>query len=61
MNFRGNVVDHYPQGTRLGPDASGLVHEVIEATYDETTNRTKVRTRKLEVEGRRLRFTGGTE
>lgn len=61
MNFNGDKRDEMTPGTRLGPDAHGVAHEVIEATYDAATNRTKVRTRKLETEGSRLRFVGGNQ
>jgi hypothetical protein len=58
MNFRGNKIEQFMPGTRLGPDAHGIQHEVTSATYDKATNTTKVRTRKLEIDGGRLRFTG---
>ena len=59
MNFRGNKTTQFPRGTRLGPDANGLRHEVTSVSYDPATDTTKVRTRKLELEDQRLRFVGG--
>lgn len=59
MNFRGDKRAALPVGTRLGPDAHWTEHEVTEVTYDEATDTTKVRTRKLEMEDQRLRFVGG--
>lgn len=61
MNYRGDKRDQLPAGTRLGPDVDGIMHEVIDAVYDETAGRTTVRTRKLEIADSRLRFTGGAE
>lgn len=61
MNFRGDKRAALPVGTRLGPDAHWTEHEVTEVTYDEATNTTKVRTRKLELEDQRLRFVGGNK
>ena len=59
MSYRGDKREQLAPGTRLGPDAHGVMHEVTEATYDETTDRTSIRTRKLEIGGTRLRFGGG--
>ena len=59
MNFRGDKREQLKPGTRLGPDAHWIEHEVTEVTYDEATDTTKVRTRKLEMEDQRLRFVGG--
>lgn len=61
MNFRGNKTDQFAAGTRLGPDANGIRHEVTTVTYDPATNTTRVRTRKLEIADNRLRFVGGHE
>ena len=61
MNFRGDKRAALPVGTRLGPDAHWTEHEVTEVTYDEATDTTKVRTRKLELADSRLRFVGGAE
>ncbi|MBU8834416.1 hypothetical protein [Mycolicibacterium goodii] len=61
MKFNGDKREQFSPGTRLGPDASGLMHEVTSVWYDAATNYTHVRTRKLEVGGRRLRFVGGRE
>ena len=59
MSYRGDKRDQLTPGTRLGPDNDGIVHEVTEATYDPATDRTTIRTRKLEIADRRLRFEGG--
>ncbi|AHJ86343.1 hypothetical protein 32HC_65 [Mycobacterium phage 32HC] len=61
MKFNGDKRDQFPIGKRLGPDASGLMHEVTSVWYDGATHYTHVRTRKLEVGDRRLRFVGGRE
>lgn len=61
MNFRGNKTGQFAPGTRLGPDANGLRHEVTSVSYDPATDTTKVRTRKLEIADSRLRFVGGSE
>lgn len=57
--YRGDKRTQLAPGTRLGPDAHGVMHEVVEATYDETTDRTRIRTRKLELDDSTLRFAGG--
>lgn len=59
MNYRGDQREQLAPGTRLGPDLNGILHEVTECVYDEATDITKIRTRKLELDGQRLRFTGG--
>ena len=60
MSYLGDKTAELTPGTRLGPDAHGVMHEVIDSAYDKSTNRTKVRTRKLELGGgQRLRFEGG--
>lgn len=59
MNFRGNKTEQFAPGTRLGPDADWIMHEVTSVAYDPATDTTKVRTRKLEIEDSRLRFVGG--
>lgn len=57
--YRGDKRDQLTRGTRLGPDAHGVMHEVTDVSYDETTDRTTISTRKLELEGTRLKFQGG--
>ena len=59
MNFRGDKTSQFAPGTRLGPDANGIRHEVTSVSYDPATDTTRVRTRKLEIAGRTLRFEGG--
>lgn len=59
MNYRGDKRDQLPPGTRLGPDADGIMHEVTDVAYDESTGVTRIRTRKLEIADHRLRFVGG--
>lgn len=60
MSYRGDKTAELTPGTRLGPDAHGVVHEVTSSSYDEASNTTKVATRKLELGGgQRLRFEGG--
>ena len=60
MTYRGDKTADLPPGTRLGPDAHDVMQEVTESWYDEATDTTKVRTRKLELgAGQRLRFEGG--
>ncbi|GAS94384.1 uncharacterized protein RMCC_1350 [Mycolicibacterium canariasense] len=61
MSYRGDQTEQLAPGTRLGPDAHGVMHEITSARYDEATDTTKVTTRKLEVTGQRLRFQGGHE
>lgn len=61
MNFRGDKTAQFAPGTRLGPDANGLRHEVTSVSYDPATDTTSVRTRKLELADSRLRFEGGAE
>lgn len=61
MNYNGDKREQLAPGTRLGPDNDGIVHEITEAIYDEATNRTRIRTRKLEIADHRLRFTGGDQ
>lgn len=61
MSYIGDKRAELTPGTRLGPDFDGIVHEVTDATYDETTNRTKISTRKLEIADSRLRFVGGDQ
>lgn len=58
MKYRGDRREQLAPGTRLGPDAHNVMHEVTDCTYDETTDRTTVRTRQLEVGDSRLRFVG---
>lgn len=58
MNIRGDRRADYPEGTRLGPGADGLMREVTGTTYDETTGMTKVSFRMLEVDDHTLRFQG---
>jgi hypothetical protein len=59
LNLHGDKRNQMPPGTRLGPDMDGLMHEVTTVTYDQATNRTTVRTRKLEIGDGTLRFVGG--
>lgn len=61
MNYRGDQREQLTPGTRLGPDHTGLIHEVTEATYDAATDTTRIRTRTLELEDQRLRYTGGAQ
>jgi hypothetical protein len=60
-SYPGNRLESLQPGTRLGPTHEGVLLEVTEATYDETTDRTTIRTRALEIGDRTLRFVGGSD
>lgn len=61
MNFPGDCRGSIVVGSRFGPDAHGLMHEVTTVRYDDATKMTRVTTRKLETDGQRLRFVGGDQ
>lgn len=62
MYYEGDRRESLKPGTQLGPDHDGIVHEVTTVSYDLTTNRTKISTRKIQAsDGSRLRFSGGSD
>lgn len=60
-SYPGDKRDALPVGHRLGPTHEGILLEVTDVSYDETTDRTTIRTRALEIADRTLRFIGGEQ